>query len=624
MSSALDMNSNAINNLPDAVNSQSPVTLSQAASIQAITGIVATQGAVGEVLWPITAAETSAGVTPTNYYYEPGNVLRYGSNTTPGTTNMTTPIANALSVGATHPTYIPPGTYKTTSILAPVSDSKTFCDGKIQHTSATAVSFSSVDRAEWYGGSFEGDNTTDTQNALRIQSGNDCVIDVYKIDKCLNKGIDISGTSDGNYIRCRQVSGCTGTSGVGISCFGTAVTNVTVGPSNCNNNRIGMTFNGTDGFTVVAPNCSNNTAGGLFFDGVITKGSDGPRNGVVTGAICNNNGGTSYGGIYYGNGCHNIRVIGAVCNGNTGGGIRSSGGHGYEAYNMSFISPTCNSNGISGINLSNSDTTAIVNPDIRHNTGRGIYLLSSDRCTISGGHIYGNTQEGIYLQCDYARVHDVMSIGNTHGIRLEYGGSTGANNKLYNNILVGPVDTFVDGDVTPGTDLITLTGNDFVTEDPVQLTTTGTLPAGLATGTTYYVKKVADDADDISLYSDSALTSIVDITAAAGGGTHTISTANTTAALVDTPAGAYIKNNTGYITENTGSGSITSGGTTDVIVHGLSETPIASNIHITLTENPTNSPGAIWIDTIGASNFTVNCENDPGASDLDFSWKITS
>jgi len=42
-----------------------------------------------------TAAEIAASVTPTNYEYEPGNVLRYGTNTTPGTTDMTAAIQAA-------------------------------------------------------------------------------------------------------------------------------------------------------------------------------------------------------------------------------------------------------------------------------------------------------------------------------------------------------------------------------------------------------------------------------------------------------------------------------------------------------------------------------------------------
>ena len=50
---------------------------------------------IGITLYATTSAETSAGITPTNFQYEPGNVLRYGPNTTPGTTDMTTAIQAA-------------------------------------------------------------------------------------------------------------------------------------------------------------------------------------------------------------------------------------------------------------------------------------------------------------------------------------------------------------------------------------------------------------------------------------------------------------------------------------------------------------------------------------------------
>jgi len=78
---------------------------------------------------------------------------------------------------------------------------------------------------------------------------------------------------------------------------------------------------------------------------------------------------------------------------------------------------------------------------------------------------------------------------------------------------------------------------------------------------------------------------------------------------------------TGHVTENSGTGSIVNGQTTDVITHGLAVTPTVDDIAITLAENPTNTPGAIWVDTIGATTFKVNCENDPGATGLDFGWK---
>lgn len=62
-----------------------------------------------------TAAEIAASVTPVNYAYEPGNVLRYGTNTTPGTTDMTTAINNAIL--SNDNVYIPAGTYLISSSI---------------------------------------------------------------------------------------------------------------------------------------------------------------------------------------------------------------------------------------------------------------------------------------------------------------------------------------------------------------------------------------------------------------------------------------------------------------------------------------------------------------------------
>lgn len=85
----------------------------------------------------------------------------------------------------------------------------------------------------------------------------------------------------------------------------------------------------------------------------------------------------------------------------------------------------------------------------------------------------------------------------------------------------------------------------------------------------------------------------------------------------------HVHNCSGLINTNSGTGSITNGGTTDVITHGLSYTPTAEDIRVTLTENPSNDPGNIWISTITSTQFTVNSRNDPGASNLNFSWAVT-
>lgn len=79
-----------------------------------------------------------------------------------------------------------------------------------------------------------------------------------------------------------------------------------------------------------------------------------------------------------------------------------------------------------------------------------------------------------------------------------------------------------------------------------------------------------------------------------------------------------IRNNVGYVTENSGTATLLNGNTSVVVAHGLSATPTV--ILITFAENPTNLIADWWVDTVGAANFTFNGV-DPGASNLDFYWE---
>lgn len=87
--------------------------------------------------------------------------------------------------------------------------------------------------------------------------------------------------------------------------------------------------------------------------------------------------------------------------------------------------------------------------------------------------------------------------------------------------------TFADADVTVGDDTIDDTTHGFTSGDgPYQLTTSGVVPAGLALLTDYFVGVV--DADTYTLHTShndaTKGQNPVDITAAAGGGTHNIAT----------------------------------------------------------------------------------------------------
>lgn len=62
------------------------------------------QSIIAQLLNPQTPGEAAALVTPVNYLYLPGDLRRYGTNTTPGTTDMSTAIQNAIdSADATYP-----------------------------------------------------------------------------------------------------------------------------------------------------------------------------------------------------------------------------------------------------------------------------------------------------------------------------------------------------------------------------------------------------------------------------------------------------------------------------------------------------------------------------------------
>jgi hypothetical protein len=80
----------------------------------------ATQAQVGAIFQPRTQAEIDASITPTNYEYPQGHVNRYGTNTTPGTTDMTTAVQAAFSVaqeGGGEVIFNPAETYLYTDLM---------------------------------------------------------------------------------------------------------------------------------------------------------------------------------------------------------------------------------------------------------------------------------------------------------------------------------------------------------------------------------------------------------------------------------------------------------------------------------------------------------------------------
>jgi len=73
-----------------------------------------------DTTYPLTAAEIAVGATVVDYGQPPGNALRYGANTAPGTTDMTAAIQTAINVVSQQTggvAVIPTGKYRITQTL---------------------------------------------------------------------------------------------------------------------------------------------------------------------------------------------------------------------------------------------------------------------------------------------------------------------------------------------------------------------------------------------------------------------------------------------------------------------------------------------------------------------------
>lgn len=73
----------------------------------AVSGSVLSQSTIGALLYPQTAAESSAGVTPSSFAYEPGDIRRYGAVSG---ADSTTAISNAIAANDT--VRFPAGTWQ--------------------------------------------------------------------------------------------------------------------------------------------------------------------------------------------------------------------------------------------------------------------------------------------------------------------------------------------------------------------------------------------------------------------------------------------------------------------------------------------------------------------------------
>jgi hypothetical protein len=158
-----------------------------------------------------------------------------------------------------------------------------------------------------------------------------------------------------------------------------------------------------------------------------------------------------------------------------------------------------------------------------------------------------------------------------------------------------PAFTFVDADVSAGDDTITEAGHALSDGDRVVLSTTGVLPAGLAAATYYYVVSATANTFKLSATSGGAA---VDITAAAGGGTHTATPCYTGQVILDAVPAANYKQT-----------SVPAGSTATITVTGLdTDFPYWSLYRLNGSSWELTLPDSVTVD-VATDTMTVTITN---------------
>ena len=249
---------------------------------------------------------------------------------------------------------------------------------------------------------------------------------------------------------------------------------------------------------------------------------------------------------------------------------------------------------------------AFVNTHFSHNYSYGLWANNVKHCQVIGGMTInspGSAEAAIYLEACWQWVflgHQVYSWGG-HGFRLgghhnTLIGCASRGNKKHGYMVLGDYNRLIgcfalenDADETSSYDGVFICGNG----NTVQSCVLG-------------------DNDRYNLYQEG-----VDVINNMIMGNHFEGTKQVAHLNLDNPTKQMVKHNFGYITENSGTATVASGSTTVVVNHGLAATPT----RVLLTARLWSSANKAWVTGIGATQFTINVDADPGAGTAIFDWK---
>lgn len=363
-----------------------------------------------------------------------------------------------------------------------------------------------------------------------------------------------------------------------------------------------------------------------------------------------------------------VRVINAKEDGITGSGFESvkatlrdcyvEGADGWSVdltNQLSFLieGGTFNSNTSGGIRFTKSSGTSVakvVGAFCQDNGGRGIEFNGLDMGTAHACHLKGNTGVSIHgVNSDYfSAVGNIVESGLSNGI--DNGGAlvinivgntvknitTGSEQRgivVASGTLGGVVDANVCDSCGHQGILISDCSDILVSDNWCRNNgQSGSQPDGIRVWAntadvnhiTLRGNRCFDDqgvptqTNGIHLRAEAGRTqtgATVEGNNVTGNGTN-----NFVSAGAGTVTGTVVRNNRGFVTEAEGLATILSGTTSIVVNHGLSITPDLNKMMLTIAEIPTNAPRQVIASTPTSTQFTIETDADPGASNMNVRW----
>lgn len=353
-----------------------------------------TQATIGVLYRPRSAAEIAASVTPTNYYYDWGDVRRYGA-VGDNSTDDTTALINAGK--SSKRVYIdPPLTCRVTGTLATglqsgqtwygggaittangfdfsVFDASGITDLTIRDlvgsSGTLGVAYSSADArfvqftASSHRGRVLNCKVTGFQQAVRVHTSTDCKIDNNDIIAPYGWGVSIQTDADYAKVTNNRVSGCVNEHGIYVS--------------------------GSSGNNIVAPIVTGNHVTGCATDGVK---------------------------LTY---CDDADVGGNYSASNTGQGIYATVG----TNRANIHDNTSRNNGENGILVydatTTSDSNRVHNNVCFENDKNGINVSSSGAGAVTRCKVWDNTCEDNDVEASGTQYGIVVSGANSTGVQIK-------------------------------------------------------------------------------------------------------------------------------------------------------------------------------------------------------------